>query len=243
MRKPVILITPTPADGHANMHISHNYNFAIRDNGGVPVMPGLFVDYDDVDHLVSLCDGVLFSGGDDVDPSRYGELVHSGCGTITPDRDELEINMYKACLKYKKPMLGICRGIQVINVAAGGSCWQDLPGEYPKQPDCPVLQHRQRTDSFIPTQEAVVTEGSLLAKITGKDILKVNTFHHQACKELGEGWQVAARARDGVIEAIENPSMKFGLAVQWHPEHLYAGHEEHRNIIKAFIAAASEGCR
>lgn len=239
MKKPIILVTPTPDGGYCHIHISMAYNNAIVENGGIPLMPGFKNTEEDAEEMVKLCDGILFSGGDDLHPKTYGELTHAGCGEITPERDELEFNLYKYAVKYKKPILGICRGIQLINAAAGGNCIQDIPSEY-KTPDGMVpLQHRQTTAGNHGTQEIIVEKNSKLSEITGKETLMVNTFHHQACKDVAPGWVVTGRARDGMIECIENPSMKFGLAVQWHPEHLVR-FDDQRNIFRAFIKSAAE---
>lgn len=239
MKKPIIIITPTVNSGYSQLNMSMAYNNAIAENGGIPLMVGFKTEEQDAEQLVKICDGVLFSGGDDLHPETYGELTHANCGVITPERDELELNLFKYCVKYNKPMLGICRGIQLINVAAGGTCIQDIPSEFKPENGCPALQHRQTTAANHGTQEIVVEKNSKLAEITGKETLMVNSFHHQACKDVADGWVVTGRARDGMIECIENPSLKFALATQWHPEHLVR-FEDQRNIFKAFIKACEE---
>lgn len=239
MKKPIILVTPTISNGGSQLNMNISYNNAIVENGGIPLMPGIKSTEEDIEQLVKTCDGVLFAGGQDLHPGTFGELTHAACGEITPERDDLEIAMYKYAVKFGKPILGICRGIQLINVAAGGTCIQDIPSEFKPENGCPTLQHRQTTAGNHGTQEVVVEKGSMLHKITGEDVLMVNSFHHQACKDVAPGWVVTARARDGIIECIENPSMKFGLGVQWHPEHLVR-FDNQRSIFRAFIESAKE---
>ena len=212
---------------------SHNYIRAIEEFGGtpLPLYPGISEDaFADID-------GLLLTGGGDIHPSNFGEPDHPSLKYVSEDRDKLEIPLCQKAIADDLPVFGICRGIQVMSVAMGGSLYQDIHAEY-------------RQDAFIHTQvdnedsrhEIEVTD-SLLNKLIGKRTDAVNSSHHQAVKDIGEGFVVTAHCReDGIIEAMENPSKRFVLGVQYHPERMIETPEfrEHRRkLFEAFIAAAS----
>lgn len=215
--------------------LAEHYIKAVENNGGIPVMIPIFKDFENAKALISHLNGVIVSGGNDVDPQRYGEFITKECGPIVPERDEQDISIVRYVLsETEKPILGICRGIQVFNVALGGTVHQDL-GKDGFQ------------DHFIGTMplnhvshEVRIEAESLLHDILGQDVIGVNSFHHQAVKELGKGLIVTARSvKDGVIEAIELPGKRMAMAVQWHPEMMYDS-ALHAKIFKRFVEQASK---
>lgn len=164
---------------------------------------------DIINNYLQICDGLLFSGGGDVDPVHWGENARRGLGSINPLRDAFELELARQALKADVPVLGICRGCQVLNVAAGGSLLQDIQSH---------LLHDQNAPRDYPIHAIVVEKGSLLQKVLDCQEIRVNSFHHQAVKDPGRGFKICARAPDGVIEAIESTKHHWVLGVQWHPE-------------------------
>jgi putative glutamine amidotransferase len=163
--------------------------------------------------LLDACCGLVLTGGEDVDPSRYGEKPSPALGATLPARDDMEFSALDCALRLDMPIFGICRGCQVMNVHFGGSLYQDIDTERPGH-----LLHAPLAPWGQRTHEASVLKDSLLHRIVGADLLKINSFHHQAVKELGQGLRVVARAEDGLVEAIEHESRDWVLGVQWHPE-------------------------
>ncbi len=211
------------------------YIDAVQAAGGLPLLIPLSLPLDDLAQLYALVDGVIIPGGGDIDPAHYATPTHPATNSIDADRDRMELYLTRQALAEDKPWLGVCRGIQVLAVAAGGSLYQDLPSEYGgalehyfHHPEYP-LEHLAHSVN--------VEAGSLLARTLGQSTLRVNSRHHQAARDPGPGLQVAARAPDGVIEAIERPGSRFALGVQWHPENLQA-QPEMRALFAAFVAAA-----
>jgi len=172
-------------------------------------------------------DGLIIGGGDDISPDLYGgKLVSSA--RLDPDRDSLERSLVERAFALKKPVLGICRGSQMLNVALGGSLHQDAYKTY-------AASDHYRT--ILPRKTVRIEPGSRLARLAGKDPMRVNALHTQAVDTLGQGLQVAARDRGGMIQAIERQRDPFALGVQWHPEHLFYAHRQ-RAIFRALVTAA-----
>lgn len=211
------------------------YIEAIRAAGGLPVLIPLKLDETDLDALQSRLDGILIPGGGDIDPELYHAVPHPQTKNIDLDRDRLELNLTRHAMERGQPFLGICRGLQVFNVALGGTLYQDLPSEYPN----PVT-HSYPWREFPPDRIAhlvQVAEESLLARCLARGLMvEVNSSHHQAVKDLAPGLEITARAPDGVVEALELPKHPFALAVQWHPEHLRQ--PEMRRLFERFVASA-----
>lgn len=179
-----------------------------------PLLPPDAPRYDElIQELVSRCDGFVLTGGPDLHPQLYGEHPLPGCGTILPDRDKMDMALIKAILPTKKPFLGICRGLQVVNVHFGGSLWQDLATQF----DPPLLHQESQTG--IRHMVRLLPE-TLLSQITNAEELQVNTRHHQAIKNLAPGLLPCAMSEDGLIEAIALEDNYPALCVQWHPENL-----------------------
>lgn len=179
-------------------------------------------------------DGFLFTGGHDVSPSFYREEVSDNCGECCPMRDEMETILLPMVLEQGKPVLGICRGLQLINVALGGSLYQDLPTQHPSS-----VCHRQPAPYDQPIHLVELIPNTPLQKCLGKDELPVNSCHHQGIKELASGLQPMAYAKDGLVEAVWKPGSRFVWAVQWHPEFSHKVDENSRKIFRAFVKAAA----
>ena len=186
-------------------------------------------------------DGLMLTGGDDVAPTRYGEDTHESVVRVAPERDEFEIALVREARRRGMPIFAICRGLQVLNVAEGGSLFQDIPSQIPG-----ALEHKQAVppkQSYDFAHEIWLEKDSLLARLmrerlSDADSCEVNSRHHQAVKRLADGFVVSATAPDGVIEAIEDPSSTFCLAVQWHPENFFRT-GEFRSLFEGFIEAAN----
>lgn len=196
-------------------HTLHDeYVRVVQEIGALPVLiPTLHKDK--VDEIYSRFDGFIFSGGVDVDPIHFGEEPSSDMGEITPLRDEFELALAKLVLKGEKPTLAVCRGVQVLNVAAGGSIYQDING-------VTKVMHNQTAPRWYPVHEVEVAYESKLYKIVNKEKIRVNSFHHQSIKDVGQGLRFVGKSRDGLIEAIESIDKAQSIVgVQWHPECMY----------------------
>jgi putative glutamine amidotransferase len=185
-------------------------------------------------------DGLLMTGGDDVAPARYGETPHQTVVPDDPQRDEFELALVAEARKRRMPIFAICRGIQVLNVACGGTLVQDIPsqiaGALPHKLTVPPHQ------SYSLAHEVWIDKGTLLAKLISErlgdtETCEVNSRHHQAVKDIAPGFQVCATAPDGVVEAIEDPAARFCLGVQWHPENFWRT-GEFRPLFEGFVEAA-----
>ncbi|MCL6552397.1 MAG: gamma-glutamyl-gamma-aminobutyrate hydrolase family protein [Firmicutes bacterium] len=238
--RPRILITTRrlPAEAAARAGAGRSAAFyagAVRDAGGDPVLvaPG--------DPLPARVDGVLLSGGVDVHPRHYRQAIHPGVAhtlTLDEQRDLLELDLARRALDHDLPVLGICRGAQVLTVAAGGTLWQDLSlaGVDPTRHD----QDGRHAD-WEPAHGIRVEPASRLAGVLGGGALGVNSFHHQAIASPAPGFAVVARADDGTVEAVESTGHRFAVGVQWHPERMVAHHPVQRRLFAALVAAARRG--
>ena len=193
-----------------------------------------------VSEALSGIDGLLLTGGEDIEPSRYGGPVHSSVKDSEPRRDEFELALVREARARRLPILGICRGVQILNVACGGTLIQDIPTEVPG-----ALKHELDVpphEAFELAHEVWLDKDSALSRLMserleGADSCDVNSRHHQAVKQVAPGFQVSATAPDGVIEAIEDPSAGFCLGVQWHPENFWRT-GEFRSLFEGFAAAS-----
>ena len=227
--RPLIGITSSYSWDNHSHRIPNSYIDAIERAGGTPViLPPTFTI--DVKQLLEVVDGLVLTGGGDVDPQMYGEDPIPNMGSIDPKRDHFELEITRRALGIGKPVLAICRGHQVLNVAAGGTLYQDIPSQIKGS-----IKHRGKAPVYYPSHNVRVQEGSKLHGMFEKAELGVNSFHHQAVKDLGEGLVATAWAPDGVIEAMELSRETFVLGVQWHPERMIDG--EMLKIFQAFIQA------
>ena len=211
------------------------YIDALQAAGGIPVLIPETLSDEDVQQLYALLQGVVLPGGGDLDPQVYGEPQHPATDSIDLERDRVELYLTRRAIADEKPFFGICRGVQVLNVALGGTLYQDLPSEFPD-----ALPHYFRAPEFPRDHHGhtvQVEEESLLARCLGTPLVEVNSRHHQAARQVAPGLQIVARAPDGVIEALELPTHPFALGVQWHPENLQA-EAPMRGLFEQFVEAA-----
>ncbi len=220
-----------PAD-QVELALGLTYPEAIRAAGAVPVViPPL--DVASIDPLLDALGGLCLSGGPDLHPSIYGAEPHPELGPTEPHLDAFEVALVRAAEARDMPVLAICRGLQVLNVARGGTLVQDLPSERPSD-----VEHRQREPGFVPTHDVRLRANSLVAACLEAREARVNSFHHQAVERLGDGLRAVGWASDGTIEALEATDRAFTIAVQWHAESMVRSPEQAR-LIGAFVRAAS----
>lgn len=235
--KPLIGITASMEVGKKGHQISHANVDAITRAGGIPVILPNILEEDNIEELAQRIDGLYATGGADIDPTLFGEEPHKDLGGVTPTRDFFEITITKKILELGKPFLGVCRGSQVLNVAAGGTLYQDIYA----QSDRELLQHNQKAFRYHGSHFVYVEKDSLLYRLTGQEKFKINSYHHQAVKDIAAGFQSSGRASDGIIEAIEKPDHPFVLGVQWHPELMLVNDDElSLKIFKGFIEACQK---
>ena len=220
-------------DDERTSKIVNAYTNAIESSGGIPILLPYVKNEETIESFVNMCDGFLFSGGVDIAPARYGEETKPTCGQIQLYRDELEFKIFDKIIKTHKPILAICRGIQIINVALGGTLYQDIPTEI----DTQLLHKRQSDDSPVPMHSVKIIEGTPLFDLIGNVTMNANSYHHQAIKDLGHGLKVMALAEDGIIEAAYLDSERYIRAYQWHPEKIYDTSADNRLIFDDFIKA------
>jgi len=193
-----------------------------------------------IDEALEGLDGLLLPGGEDVDPARYGEPRHETVVDADPVRDQFEVTLLLEARRRRMPILAICRGIQVLNVACGGTLIQDIPSQVPE-----AIEHNFKVPAHMPfhlAHEVWLEKDTLLARLMKEslvsgDTLAVNSRHHQAVKDVAPGFKVVATAPDGVIEAIEDPAARFCLGVQWHPENFWRT-GEFRALFEGFLEAS-----
>jgi putative glutamine amidotransferase len=214
-----------------------DYVEGVVEAGGVPVVLPPVAGPRAAEDLLDGIDGLLLSGGSDLDPGYYGEEPVPELGVTIPERDAFEIALLEHALRRGMPIFGICRGMQLLNVALGGTLYQDLPSQMDHMV---LLGHRQETPKWQPTHEVEVDGGSKIAEIMGTGDLKVNSYHHQAIKNLASGLIAVACSPDGVIEAVESDdlSKRWMIGVQWHAEAMRDAGREHRKLFEAHVSAA-----
>ena len=219
-------------DLEQNTKVQNAYIRAIEESGGIPILLPYVKDTDTMNHFVNLCDGFFFTGGADIDPQRYEEKAKATCGEIQVNRDELEFKVFQVVINTSKPILAVCRGAQLVNVALGGTLYQDIPSEIPTQ-----ISHRQNEPKFSPSHSIIVLENTPLFRLMEKERIPANSFHHQAIKTLGDGLEVMALADDNIVEAFYLTEERYIRAYQWHPERLYETDIYNRRIFDDFIKA------
>ncbi|MEH7747323.1 gamma-glutamyl-gamma-aminobutyrate hydrolase family protein, partial [Neobacillus drentensis] len=198
--------------------------------GGIPiVLP--YINPEIALETIALCDGIILSGGEDVDPKLFGQDPHQQLGPTTPERDVAEIAMVRYALENNIPILAICRGVQILNVALGGTLIQDIQSQV-QEP----IQHNQKIDRSRDTHWVTIATDSKLFEMVGSEQVRVNSLHHQAIDKVANDLRVVARSSDGIVEAVEyiHPST-FTVGVQWHPESMASTNHEMNNVFKEFI--------
>ncbi len=211
-----LLIATTATAANRKAHVSQNYLHSLEGAGLLPVIVAPMADAQRAAEILDAVGGLLLTGGEDVDPSRYGAAPHAALGKINPARDATELALLAGARGRRVPVLAICRGIQLLNVAMGGTLVQDLPSQRPS-----TVNHDQPEDGSQRTHDVVIVDGTRLAAATGAAAMQVNSYHHQAVDRLASGLRVCATAPDGLIEAVEPEDPEWwAVAVQWHPEDL-----------------------
>lgn len=193
---------------------------SISQNGGIPVILPFVNEPELLSKILNFCDGLLFPGGADVDPVYYHDMPHKKLGAVNHDLDKMWLYAANFAIKNKIPMLGICRGMQLLNVAYGGTLYQDLSEFYNKNNNSAKITHLQRCARDLTTHDVNIKNNTRLYNIFKRDVLPVNTMHHQAVKDVGKDILISAYAPDGIIEGIESRDKFLLVAVQWHPEDL-----------------------
>lgn len=225
-------------DTMEGVYVHHDYHRSIVACGGIPIVipttnPEIAI------HQIDLCDGVIVSGGEDVDPIFYQSEPHQHLGFTNPDRDKFEIAVIQHVLEHKKPLLAICRGIQILNVALGGTLIQDIPSQLQD-----ALQHTQRVPRGRDSHWVSVKENTTLRQIFGSEKVRVNSLHHQAIDRVSERLNIVATASDGIIEAVEYTDTSFAIGVQWHPESMAAnGNSLMKALFQEFVERARLFCQ
>lgn len=241
--KPLIGITPSPSiddAAHGTFYryaLARTYVDAVRAAGGIPIV--IPESETELPNLLERLDGLLLSGGGDIDPALFGDPeVHPKTYGIDDERDAFEIGAWRYAAEHDVPTLCICRGIQVMSVAQGGSLIQHIPDSVSN-----ALNHRQnelgKTRDDLSHDVAIADGDHPLRHIANQDRLAVNSFHHQAVLIPGGDLRIVATAEDGVTEGLWHPGMRFGLGVQWHPEMLAAAHPVHAALFEALVDAAT----
>jgi len=221
-----------PLKNGGSIRLWRNYPGLIAQSGALPVILPILETREEARALVDRLDGVLLTGGHDIDPARYGQNARPETKPAAKERVASDLFLAKTAHEAGKPLLGICLGLQSMNVVFGGTIFQHLPDDIPN-----ALQHEDEPDGVSRDHAVRVERGTLLHRLLGADTVTVNSFHHQGLGVVAPGFQVSAKAEDGVVEAIERSDHPFYLGVQWHPERSSAS-DVSRKIVRAFVDAA-----
>ncbi|MDO4662759.1 MAG: gamma-glutamyl-gamma-aminobutyrate hydrolase family protein [Tissierellia bacterium] len=237
MRKPIIGISGSILEdnggyfpGYKKSYVSEYFVESVSSNGAVPIILPITTDIDIIKKQISLIDGLILTGGHDVSPLFYNEEPKLKLGRTLYDRDFFELNLLKFSIEKDIPILGICRGMQLMNVYFGGSLYQDT--SYQKDF---YIKHNQVYDPPVPTHSVDIIKGTKIYDIFKKDSLLVNSFHHQMINKLADPFIKSSSSKDGCIESIEHKDKDFLIGVQWHPEMLHKSTPIMNNIFKKLI--------
>ena len=233
MQKPVIGVTPLFDRARDSYWMLPGYFLALEEAGAVPVMLPLNADEATLAALVERLDGFLMAGGPDAAPAYYGEAEIASVNEICPERDAAETALLRLLWEADKPVFGICRGLQMMNILRGGTLYQDIPTQHPSD-----VNHRMAAPYDRTVHSVTILRDSPLFALFGTETAGVNSSHHQAIKKLSSDLKPMAVAPDGLIEAIHAPCKRFFWAVQWHPERLWVKDPQSRKLFAAFVNAA-----
>lgn len=234
--KPFIGITCAWDEEKGRYFLPGGYVKAVEAGGGIPLPLAYILDHYSVRRLTGIISGLVLSGGTDVDPVFFGEDPIPAGGEVCPLRDRFELTAAGAALESGIPVLGICRGMQVLNIAAGGDIYQDISS----QAGGGGIKHFQQAPRWHPTHDIVIKEGTVLESILGAGRLRVNSFHHQAVRRVAPGFIVSAGSADGVIEAVEAPGNLFTVGIQCHPEAMWKEHPVFLALFEKLVRAAEK---
>lgn len=235
-QQPVIGILGYQTQPNPGIGLRQTYIDSILRAGGLPVILPMFTTEENVSQALELIDGLLISGGCDVNPARYGEEKLPECGESCEVRDESELLFVRHARAAKMPIMGICRGMQLLNVAYGGTLIQDLPS----QRGLPLEKHKQSEPYNVLVHDITLTDGGLLQRVTGKKHFMTNSVHHQAIASLGSTLKVEAVCEDGVIEAVSDSEDEAVFGVQFHPELFSGEHEYAQKLFDYFVSKVQE---
>lgn len=239
MKRPRIGITTGHDTENQSYLLKYSYVQRIAQAGGLPVLLPADEAVGNEESYAEILDGIVFSGGGDIHPAYFKEEPEDGfsAGKILPQRDSFEIQLYREAEKRKLPMLGICRGIQVMAVAAGGTIYQDIENGMKRRYH---VRHMQTAPDWCETHMVHVADGTKLFEIYQIGQIMTNSFHHQAIKQVPEGYRVSAWSTDGVVEGIESAELPFCLGVQWHPERMAERDERTAALFAEFVKSAEK---
>jgi putative glutamine amidotransferase len=235
-KKPLIIVTAS-YDYEKNISsIKNLYCEALIEAGAIPILLPLSMREDLIDSYVERCDGLMVTGGPDVDAAYYGKINMPCNGEISPYRDVMELLLIKKALLKSKPILGICRGLQMINVAAGGTLYQDI---HEQIKDRQLIKHSQCAPRWYASHQIQIKKDSFIGRAINAESTKVNSFHHQSVKDVAPGFEITAWSEDGIIEAIEHDKGSYVVGAQWHPEDLWKQSDDQFAIFKGFVDICS----
>lgn len=246
MAIPIIGVTtrtaPVPPSKLASVMVQKSYTSAILEAGGVPVLIPSEIPQSGWNELVERFDAILFTGGGDIAVEYFHGESHPMVYGIDASRDELELGLARGAVRAAKPFLGICRGLQIVNVALGGTLYTHIPDQLPSAVlhDYPGEDGIQARTALLHSVDVDIT--SRLGKIVRNETIQVNSLHHQGIKDVAPDLKAVAFSPDGLVEAVEYPDYSFGIAVQWHPEWL-TDQDAIQRLFKAFVDAAAERSR
>jgi putative glutamine amidotransferase len=237
-KKPIIGITGAYVKHNEYMegaYVHQDYQKSVAANGGIPIIIP-FITPETALETLRLCDGIILSGGEDVDPKFYGQDPHRNLGPTTTERDLTEIAIVKYVIENDIPLLAICRGVQILNVALGGTLIQDISSQV-KEP----IQHTQKIERSRDIHWVTICKDSKLFQIVGSDRVRVNSLHHQAIDRIASELRIVAQSSDGIIEAVEySHQSRFVMGVQWHPESMANTNDAMNNLFASFIKGSSK---
>lgn len=215
--------------GLDRVYVNEDYVKAVEKAGGIPLLLPPIASEADIVAQCNLCDGFIFSGGVDINPLCYGKQPYINLSSTNLQMDKYQIALCKIILEKDKPLLGICRGHQILNIALGGTLFQDL-SEIPTS----TFKHVQQSKRCDVSHKVSIKDNSILSELFGNE-LYVNSYHHQSISDLGEGLDVIATAEDGIVESVQFKDKKFVLGIQWHPEMLLTGSDDMLPLFKTLV--------
>ena len=233
--KPIIGLSPLYDDEKRGLWMCPGYLDVLYACGASPLVLPFDSDVVDVEQIISICDGILLTGGPDVEPALYGKDKTQACGPVQHIRDELEYRLIEKALDEDMPLFGVCRGEQILNVYLGGTLYQDLQTELDGS-----MNHAMTPPYEVPCHKVILDEGEPLQVLLGVDMLPVNSIHHQSIERIAPELVQLAHAKDGVCEGVWMPGKRFVWAVQWHPEWIWDVDPRQKSIMQCFVDACKE---